>query len=296
MLTKKQFQLLDFVAEDSFEGVAAAAKQLKIQKDELQSVYDELAEQGLVNGLEITEKGLEALEPYRVKRAVFIAAGFGSRMLPITLNTPKPLVRVNGVRMIDTLIDAVVAAGIEEIYVVRGYLAEQFDQLLYKYPMIKFLENPRYNQGNTILSVNCAGELLRNAYMFEADLILSNTRLVKKYQYESNYCGIPVKETEDWYFKRDENGYINEIGQGGKDCCQMIGIGYYTDEDGARFAKYVSKTLEQPGGEKNYVSYIPFRYYKDEFKISITECEFKDIVEIDSYKELCEIDPAYKVE
>lgn len=57
-----------------------------------------------------------------------MAAGFGSRMLPITVNTPKPMVRVNGIRIIDTLIDALLKAHIEEIYIVRGYLAEEFEQ------------------------------------------------------------------------------------------------------------------------------------------------------------------------
>ena len=93
--------------------------------------YTSLTELGYVADGVLTEAGYAALEPYRVKRAVFIAAGFGSRLVPITLNTPKPLVRVNGVRMIDTMLDAVVAAGIEEIIIVRGYLGEQFDQLLF---------------------------------------------------------------------------------------------------------------------------------------------------------------------
>ena len=105
------------------------------------------SEAGLVSGGLITPEGREALEPYRVKRALFMAAGFGSRLVPITLNTPKPLVRVHGVRMIDTLLDAVLAAGITEIYVIRGYLSEQFDQLFYKYPMIKFIENPLFKDG-----------------------------------------------------------------------------------------------------------------------------------------------------
>ena len=56
-----------------------------------------LEDAGLVSENQITEKGLEALEPYRVKRAVLLAAGFGSRLVPVTLNTPKPLVRVKGV-------------------------------------------------------------------------------------------------------------------------------------------------------------------------------------------------------
>ena len=120
----------------------------------------------------LAKKGLQELEPYRVKRAIFIAAGFGSRLVPITLNTPKPLVRVKGVRIIDTLLDAVIAAGIEEIIIVRGYLAEQFDQLKYKYPMVKFVENPLYNEANNISSVMCIRYLLSNAYILEADLLL----------------------------------------------------------------------------------------------------------------------------
>ena len=72
----------------------------------------ELQELGYVQKNQLTPQGLAALEPYRAKRAVFVAAGFGSRMVPITLNTPKPLVRVNGTRMIDTLLDAVVSDNI----------------------------------------------------------------------------------------------------------------------------------------------------------------------------------------
>lgn len=42
---------------------------------------------------------------YKVERAIIMAAGLGNRMKPVTSKTPKPLVRVNGVRMIDTVID-----------------------------------------------------------------------------------------------------------------------------------------------------------------------------------------------
>ena len=81
-------------------------------------------EAGWIADGKLTAAGLSALEPYRVRRAVFIAAGFGSRLVPITLNTPKPLVRVRGTRIIDALLDAVCAAGIEEVYIVRGYYGE----------------------------------------------------------------------------------------------------------------------------------------------------------------------------
>src|SRR5699024_12760301 len=65
-------------------------------------------------------EGLEQLEPYRVKRAVIIAAGFGSRMVPITWNTPKPLVRVHGKKIVETLLDAIQAAEIPEVILVRS--------------------------------------------------------------------------------------------------------------------------------------------------------------------------------
>ena len=64
------------------------------------------------------------------------------------------------------------AAGIDDITIVRGYLAEQFDQLLYKYPMLKFIENPAYNETNNISSAMCARYNLSNAYILEADILL----------------------------------------------------------------------------------------------------------------------------
>ena len=58
------------------------------------------------------------------------------------------------------MLDALAVAGIDEVYVVRGYLAEQFDQLLYKYPDIEFIENPLYNEANNISSIVAAKDVL----------------------------------------------------------------------------------------------------------------------------------------
>ena len=156
-LTRKQFDLLNAVVTSSSP---LTQRQLEEKTGyslgTVNRLSKELTEAGYLKNGAVTPGGLTALEPYRVKRAVFIAAGFGTRLVPVTLNTPKPLVRVNGKRIIDGLIDACLSAGIKEIYIVRGYLAEQFDQLLYKYPMIKFLENPSYNESNNSSSAVCA--------------------------------------------------------------------------------------------------------------------------------------------
>ena len=186
MITKREFDMLVLLTETK-EVVSQRdmAERLKISAEAVNKTVKELTEKNYCKNGQITQAGLDALEPYRVKRAIFVAAGFGSRMVPITLNTPKPLVRVNGTRIIDTLLDAAVEAGIPEIVIVRGYLGEQFDQLLYKYPNIRFVENPIYNEANNISSAVCVRYLLQNAYVLEADLLLRNKKLIRKYEYET---------------------------------------------------------------------------------------------------------------
>ena len=204
-LSRKQFDILQAIIDSPKMAQRKLQDVTGYSLGTINKTMKELTDAGLVCDGPITDAGLAAMEPYKVKRALFIAAGFGSRLVPITLNTPKPLVRVNGKRMIDTLLDAVIDAGIEEIYIVRGYLGEQFDQLLYKYPNIKFIENPYYNEANNISSAFLVRHLMQNAYVLEADLVLSNPKLITKYQYISNYLGVPTDYTDDWCFETKNN-------------------------------------------------------------------------------------------
>lgn len=257
-------------------------------------VYSQLEGAGFISNNKITAKGTEALEPYRVKRAVFLAAGFGSRMKPITINTPKPLVRVNGERIIDGLIDACLKAEINEIYIVRGYLGEQFDQLLYKYPMIKFIENTLYDKVNNISSALFAKDLFSNAYVLEADLLISNPDIIKKYHYQSEFLAIPKEKTDDWCFEVT-NGIITKEKVGGINCPQMVGISYWSKEDGEKLSSDVQSAYELPGGKDFYWEQIPLVVYKDKYKVAICECRDEDIVEIDTFDELKAIDKEYDV-
>lgn len=294
MLSKKEFDFLVHLDEKREMTLSVAAETLRMDCDECSEMIAALQERALISERGITDAGYAALEPYRVQRAIFMAAGFGSRMLPITINTPKPLVRVCGKRMIETLLDAVIAAGIPEIYVIRGYLGEQFDQLLEQYPMIRFIDNPYYNESNNIGSLYCAGELLRNAYILEADLVLTNPKLIRKYQYQSNYLGIPVDQTDDWCFHL-KDGIIQSVGIGGENCHQIIGVSYWTEEDGARFAKHIAEVFNHPDGKQTYMSHVVFVHHAGEYQVTVRECKHEDVVEIDTFAELKEKDPAYDV-
>lgn len=292
-LTRKQFALLTLLEHtDKKMSQREIADITGISLGTVSRTLESLRNDGLVDGTKITDKGIEALEPYRVKRAVFIAAGFGSRLVPITLNTPKPLVRVNGTRMIDTLLDAVVKAGIEEIVVVRGYLGEQFDQLLYKYPNIRFIDNPIYNEANNISSALIARELLQNAYVFEADLVLYNPDLITKYQYTSNYLGVPVEKTDDWCFEV-KNRVITKLCIGGTDCYHMFGISYWNAEDGKKLEEDIKTVFELPGGKERYWDQVSLEYCLKNYQVEVRPCTFDDIIEIDTYNDLKNIDHTY---
>lgn len=293
-LSKKQFDILVLLEKNETSLTQRGiAEKTGMSVGSVNRTVATLTEMGLISGNTLTAAGYEALEPYRVKRAVFIAAGFGSRMVPVTLNTPKPLVRVNGKRMIDTLLDAITAVGIEEIYIVRGYLGEQFDQLLYKYPNIKFIDNPLYNEANNISSILCAREKLQNTYILEADLVLYNPELITKYQYMSNYLGVPVEKTDDWCLLTNKSGIVTKIQIGGVDCYHLFGISYWTEEDGAKLCEDVKKVYEMPGGRERYWDQVPLEYCISNYQVGVRECTFEDIIEIDSYNELKKLDKAY---
>ncbi len=292
-LPRKHFDVLTYLQRYGQQTQRNIAEATGMSVGSVNRVLSALTEQGYIDDGVITDTGLQALEPYRVKRAIFIAAGFGHRLVPITLNTPKPLVRVKGTRMIDTLIDAVLAAGIEEIYVVRGYLGEQFDQLLYKYPMIRFIENPIYNEANNISSAMCARHLLQNAYVLEADLVLYNPNLITKYQYTSNYLGVPVDVTDDWCFE-SKNRVITKVRVGGTNCHHMFGISYWNTEDGAKLYEDIKRVYEMPGGKERYWDQVALEYCLSHYQVEVRPCSFDDIIEIDTFNDLKKLDKAYR--
>ena len=301
-LNREEFDVLENLAMSTSPVSLQSLEKITGYPAELLSrVLEKLSEQGLADtdadgNRVITNEGVTALEPYRCKRAIFIAAGFGKRMVPITLNTPKPLVRVHGMRIIDRLIDACLEAGIEEIYIVRGYLAEQFDQLLYKYPMIKFLENPVYSDANNISSALIARNLLSNAYVFEADLLISNPSIIRKYHYTSDFLAIKKDSTDDWCFKV-KNGIITEerVGGEGDDIWQMVGISYWNEEDGKKLSQDVADVYVSDVGKERYWEQVPLVFRKENYAVEVRECKEEDIVEIDTFNELKIIDNAYDI-
>lgn len=299
-LTLNQFEVLTFIERkhDSKLTQRDIAKKCHLSLGNTNKVIAELQDNELIkvaeDGYEVTLKGYEWLEPYRVKKAIFMAAGFGSRMVPVTLNTPKPLIKVHGKKIIETLLDAVLDVGITDITIVRGYLGEQFDLLLKKYPMIKFVDNPIYNESNNISSAYVVRDMLANAYVLESDLLLYNKEIIRKYEYATNYLGMPTTYTDDWCFET-RKGYITKVKVGGENVHHMFGISYWTKEDAEKMERDIETVFKSPGGKERYWDEVALRHCIKNYKVLVREVEQGDIIEIDTYNELKQIDSIYNV-
>ena len=292
-ISRKQFDVLTYLeCHKGKTNQRSIAEETAMSVGSVNRILASLVDLGYVREYEVTESGLAILEPYRVKRAVFLAAGFGSRLRPLTLKTPKPLICVNGVRIIDTLLDAVIAAGIEEIIVVRGYFKEQFNQLKVKYPMIRFIDNPYYGETNNICSALYARHFLQNAYVFESDLVLFNPKLIRKYEYASNYLGVPVERTDDWCFDL-KNKVISKLSIGGLNCYHMFGISYWNAEDGKKLSRDIRQVFTMPGGKERFWDQVALEYCIQNYHVEVRTCTFDDIAEIDTYSDLRKVDNSY---
>lgn len=295
MLSKIQFDILSTLVETKKPlSQRELSRILNYSLGSINKAFNQLTDSNFIVDNQITSDGLIALEPYKVKRAIIIAAGFGSRMIPITLNTPKPLVRVHGIRIIDRLLDALVKNDIQEIIIVRGYLAEQFDQLKYKYPTIKFIDNHDFNSANNISSAVYAKDYFENAYVCEADLVVNNDCIIKKYHYSSNVLGIYKERTDDWCFIT-KNKIIQSQQVGGVDCYQEVGIHYLDALDGKKLADTIEDYYKLPGGKERFWDQALYSNKNVNFSIEVRECEENDIVEIDTFNELKKIDSSYNI-
>lgn len=299
-MTRYEFEILTYLEKNGEKKypMRTLSDDLKISGTAISKCKEELDNAGLIvkNGdvLKVTEKGLEALEPYRVKKAVIMAAGFGSRMVPATLDRPKPMVTVNGVRIIDTLLDSLVAVGITDITIVRGYKKEKFNELLSKYPFLNFVDNDIYDQTNNISSVMAVLEEIDNCYLCEADLYITNPEIITKYQYCSNILGSYSLETDDWSFKLD-NGHITEYQKGNTYCYNYYGISYWTKKDSMKLRDDFKQVYEEEEGGKDYFwEFIPLVLRKEKYAVEIRQCEKTDIMEIDNFYELVQLDSSYK--
>lgn len=231
---------------------------------------------------------------YQVNRAIIMAAGVGKRMHPVTLETPKPLVRVNGVRMIDTVIRGLHENGIYEIYVVVGYKKEQFGCLAEAYPNVTLIENPYYDKCNNISSLYAAREYIENAMILDGDQIIYNSSILSPEFERSGYNAVWTQEPTDEWLMTVENGIVTHCSRtGGRRGWQLYSISRWTAKDGQKLRGHLEIEFEKKKNMQLYWDDVVMFRYPQEYQLGIRQMNAGDVIEIDGLEELAAMDGSY---
>ncbi len=231
-----------------------------------------------------------------IERALIMAAGLGQRMRPVTLKTPKPLVTVNGERFIDNQMAALHAAGIYDVVMVVGYLAEQFRELEDQYPGLKLVLNPDYDKGGNITSMYYARHYLdRPVVIMDGDILIRNPKVLIPEVSRSHYCCTwEEPDPVEWYFSPDDDWNIRDIEMGGGPGWQLRSISFWTESDARRMGRQLEEAYEKDGLRDAFWDQIALLYRWGEYQIGIRTLDREDICEIDTLEELCQADPSYR--
>ena len=232
---------------------------------------------------------------HKVERAIIMAAGLGNRMHPITLTTPKPLVKVNGVRMIDTVIQGLHQNGIHEIYIVVGYLKEQFSELEKVYSGLTLIENPYFDTCNNISSLYVARDHIENAIILDSDQIIYNPDILMPEFERSGYNSVWTDEETDEWLQTVENGIVTSCSRtGGKGGWQLYSISRWTAADGKKLKHHLEVEFEQKKNRQIYWDDVAMFCHSEDYQLGIWPMSAGDVIEVDNLIELAALDKSYQ--
>ena len=232
---------------------------------------------------------------YKVERAIIMAAGKGTRMRPVTLHTPKPLVKVNGKRMIDSVIEALHKNGISEIYIVVGYLKDQFEILPKEYENVKLIENPFYDTCNNISSLYVARDYIENAIILDGDQIIYHEKILAPEFDRSGYNAVWTDdETEEWLMTVEKGVVTSCSRTGGKGGWQLYSVSRWNEADGKRLKHHLELEFNEKYNRQIYWDDVVMFCHADEYELGIRPMNADDVIEIDNLEELIALDGSYK--
>ncbi|WP_113886048.1 sugar phosphate nucleotidyltransferase [Clostridium butyricum] len=221
-------------------------------------------------------------------RAILMAAGMGTRLRPLTENTPKSLIEVNGMPLLERQIINLREIGVEEIIVLTGYLHEKFDDIVKKYNLIKVV-NDKYDVYNNIYTMYLVRDYLKDAFVIDADNYITRNFLPKVQPKTSAYYSACKENiTGEWILKYTETGRIYDVEIAPKNSKAnyiMSGASYWTEKDGKIISEKVKKAVEEDKLFDIYWDNIAVENY-DNMNVYIEKINSDDIFEIDTLEDL----------
>ena len=248
------------------------------------SIKELISEGYLDEEIRPTEKALREAKEKAPKNAIILAAGFGMRMVPINTETPKGLLEIKGERLIERTIRQLHEVGITEIYVVVGFMKEQYEYLIDEYG-VDLIVAPDYATKNNLHSLKTAADYLSNSYIIPCDIWCEKNPYSRNELYSWYMVSDLVDDDSTVRVNRKQELVVQKEQAGGN---AMIGICYLLEAE----AETVRERLEELGRDSRYdgAFWEETLYQKDRMIVTARVVHAADAVEINTYEQLREID------
>lgn len=231
-----------------------------------------------------TAKAVAEYKNKTPKRAIILAAGFGMRMVPINTEMPKGLLEVNGEPLIERIIKQLHEVGIQEIYVVVGFMKEKYEYLMDEYG-VELVVNPDYAAKNNLHSLRLVKEHLENAYIVPCDIWCDRNPFHRHELYSWYMVSDLVENESNVRVNRKMELVTVPENVGGN---AMIGISYLTKEDADTVSARTEELCKKPQYDDSF--WEEALYNKDRMIVAARVVHSADVVEINTYEQLREID------
>lgn len=242
-MTRNEFDLLYAIKNNGKKSVRELSELSGTSTGFVSEKLRAFEEQELVDEHGITDGGVDALAPYKVRNAIIMAAGMSSRFVPISLEKPKGLLVVKNEVLIERQIEQLREAGIEEIVIVLGYKKESFFYLEDKYGL-KVIINPLFHLKNNLETIFLAQKYIGNSYICSSDDYFVENPFTD-YVYQSYYAALHVDEkTDEWYMHKDSKGNIVKVMRSGVEGDVMLGHVYWDNAFSEAFLRLVNEHHE----------------------------------------------------
>lgn len=217
-------------------------------------------------------------------KAILLAAGMGTRLRPLTLETPKSLIKVNGKPLLERQIEFLKEKGINEIIVVTGYLNDKFEYLKEKYG-VKLVFNDKYDIYNNIYSMYLVKEYLEDSYVIDADVYINRNFIISDINKSTYFSAYKKDVKNEWKICFDENNKVSNIEIINGDGFILCGVSYWSKDDGILIRSRIEEELKNGDFTNLYWDDIVKKNIKD-LDVRIEKINDDDIYEIDNIEEL----------